>query len=277
MKRKFIILSMVAVVIFSSLTPMTTFAQNEKVEYKINSVSELEKIVDKENADGEISQKEGEAIVEETEPIILEKYISDKIEIMKETLSQKEFVLDDNENSKEYNVETPDGGEITVLLEDKAETSSLSEIPRMVQKAAGNKTGSTNTMFKAVGDWYFTGHCYYQNGFVAICLKLRNHYTVTPQQTLKARYTGVDTLAGISLYCSNSINSTEWTSKTATKVGKYINCRVEIKSEVGAAPKGTPFKTSKYYYVNSRVKLISKTTSGGKKGVKVQQSLQWTK
>lgn len=29
--------------------------------------------------------------------------------------------------------------------------------------------------------------------------------------------------------------------------------------------------------VNSRVKLISKTTSGGKKGVKVQQSLQWTK
>lgn len=280
MKKRMISMLMVGIMTLGSLTPVAFAKENNTPvdTYDIQSVDELEKEIQQQKQDGYLSNEEQRNLLSNTNPVVLDEYLEKEIDQIHEIFDENEFVLNDEESFKEYNMETDNGGELKIVLEDEPEPTSNSDgAPKIVSRAASNKTDTVNTTFKAIGNRYFTGSCYYQNGFVTIRFKLRNHYTVTSKQTLKKRYTAVDTLAGFSLYCNNRIFSTEWTHETATKVGSYINCRVGIASVVGVDIKGLPFKTTKYYYVNSRVKLLAKTTSGGKKGVKVQQSLQWTK
>lgn len=268
MKRKILLLVTCIVLLIGNIS-VCSAASKQNLQYDISSVEELTNEIEKvSEGTNELTKVETKNIIDQTDPTVIKQYCEDQIDSVGEALEGVNFTLDESKERETFITKTDDGNDIKITLEDRPEGKTAT-----ASSGSSSKTGTSNTAFKPIGDRYFTGSCYYQNGFVTVRIKLENHYTVKKNQTLARRYTTLKECQGF-VYCDNSIINRTWTSETASQVGKFINCQLEIHSKVGPLPKVGGY-INKYYTANSRVKLLKKTTQNGKKGVNVQQSLKW--
>lgn len=247
--------------------------------YEINSIKELESEINEcvnDTGTDMLTEKEAETIISQTDPRVMEEYIDEQTDLVKDILKEETFSLDEGEFitedvvRKEYNlvVDEETGAEIKVVLQDQSEPYET-----LASEGAQNKTGYKKTATKAVGDRYFTGTCYYQNGFVAIRLYVENHYTVTSSLGLKERYLTFKECQGMP-WCDNTADyDAEGHVKSTSTVGKSIKYRIKIVSKLGPLPELGGNVTTKYYYCNSRVRLDKKNTAD--KTVDVTHIVEW--
>lgn len=273
MKRKTVVLLMSALLLV--FTSSIAFAEseflevpfNEQEKYEINTVDELEDVIEeKSNGTGVLSESAAKKIISETEPQVVEDYVEEQTEMLRDSIDGVEFTLENSEK-EEYNIVVDEntGATMKVVLQDQEEPYETS--------GSQNKTGTSTDATKAVGDRYFTGSCYYQSGFVAIRLFVENHYTVKSDLSLKERYLTFKEVQGF-VYCDNTASKADGGHiETCSKVGSSIKYRIEVISKIGPLPELGGNLTTKYYYANSSVKLVAKNTKD--KTVDVTQSLKW--
>lgn len=247
--------------------------------YEVNNIKELEREIKKcvsDTSEDVLTTTEAEKILDKTNPRVVEAYIDEQTELVKDILKEETFSLDDGEFiaedvvRKEYNiiVDEDTGAELKVVLQDQSEPYET-----LANEGAQNKTGFNKTATKAVGDRYFTGTCYYQNGFVTIRLFVENHYTVTSSLGLKERYLTFKECQGMP-WCDNTADyDAEGHVKSTSTIGNSIKYRIKIVSKLGPLPELGGNITTKYYYCNSRVRLDKKNTAD--KTVDVTHIVEW--
>ena len=277
--KKLKVFSVTLVVCLTLLTPMSAFAEsatkvsssNAQKSYEINTVQELSDVIEeKSDESGVVSKEEAKQIISATSPEVVEDYIDQQTENLKAALDEVEFTLEDIEK-KEYEilVDEETGAKMHITLEDQEEPYEIST----TASGSQNKTGTSKNATKAVGDRYFTGSCYYQSGFVTVRLFVENHYTVTSSLGLKERYLTFKEVQGF-IYCDNTASkAADGHILTCNSVGSSIKYRIEVISKIGPIPQLGGNLTTKYYYADSSVKLLSKNTKN--KTVNVTQSLKW--
>ncbi len=251
---------------------MSVFAEDEG--YKITSLKALDVCIKANTEDGTISKSDAQKILRDTKPDVVNAYVERETQKVRDALAGQKFSLDDAKFvqddvvRKEYEiiVDSKTGEKMHIVLEDAKEPNEAS-----ASEGSQNKTGTSTTATKEVGNRYFTGSCYYQSGFVTVRLFVENHYTVTSSLGLKERYLTFKEVQGF-LYCDNDATEAASGHKlTATKVGESIYYRIKVTCKIGPLPELGGNLTTKYYYCKSAVKLTKKNTNS----VDVVQSLQW--
>lgn len=262
-------------VLVLTLMCTTVFSFAETLEsYEISDLSTLKEeinlVADEEGQLDAVNVKE---IVENTSPQVIEAYRDEQEEKLKDTLDGKEFTMDDSEivngvEKQEFDivVDEETDAKAHIILEDRSEPYEIS----LASEGAQNKTGTSEDKDKLIGDRYFTGSCYYQNGLVAVRVFVENHYTVTPSLGLKERYLKFQQAQGMPPYCEAAVRKADdGHVMNASGVGSSIKFKVEVTAKIFPMAGGA--LSTFFYYADSKVKILKKISGG----LNVRQSLTW--
>lgn len=260
MIKKFRIFILTCFVITSSLC--LSFADtdvNEFSKYQINDVDSL-KVVLNEMPDGaELTEPEKVAILEEINPIVIDKFIDEKLSVLEKELDKNPMTIEE----KERVIDLGDNCSVVINTEDKCESIFL---PRT---GILKSTPGAETLWKDFGNRQYTVSYDVTLPIFRAKFVLINHYTLG-KNGITLRYGEAEiknsSFAGVN-FGDTSKDSIVEHSKKATKKGSSIkiSCiyKIQYTTPVGAS-------ISKSFKLYNQVKYSDIDLS--EKQVKVVQS-----
>jgi hypothetical protein len=172
-------------------------------ETPIDSISELKKEIEEARKSGKnLSKKEAEEIIENTESEVLAEFTKEQLEKAIEVVDDIEVNLEQKIDGTYYQKETMDlgyGGSVEVELIDREDPTILEKIASSLIEPTYATVNHQNYE-KEYGNRYFTAKISVNNDiYSTLYLKLENHYNLS-KDGIKERYGTPSSSGGNSLF-----------------------------------------------------------------------------
>ena len=245
--------------------------------YEVNSVPRLKKEIKEAYRDGKMSEKEKKAITAETNPVVLTKFVEEKMKQADEAISDADIDVDkvlsqdaDGEKGK-VELNLGDHSKVVVEFEDKEEKNLANSVADTLTPSCYAATNG-ETIWKKYGNRYFTAKKTVLSGIGGAVIKLENHYKVS-SNGLDERYGDPYVSFNFSAGITGNITAASpiISDKTARTPGKSdINMYARFPYQYTANVGGAGATSGGTFKLSTTVKYVAKNAS--EKKIKVKHS-----